>query len=210
MLFLSVNSSWVLSEGPPPVPLPVDTVPDLWEGKKPQTLQYVVPASRYYATGGTAADHEYKGVDSYLLINISGMSSKWESTYRIDMYHTGDWVVYHIPARNVTLDTISIACKNPYTPSVGTPVQVYAKAGQATPPLHDTDLHAAGWSYIGEFTILPPGNWSVYGLNVGQIIPPSDSYSFAIQLKEGEIGPEDPKTSFREDRNLYIAWVKIG
>lgn len=176
----------------------------------PDRFQFVMPASRYYANGGTAFDHIYAGVDGFSLISIPNPRPKWEGTYRVDLYHTKDWVIYHIPiGRRTHAIEVSVCAKNPYTPKIGTPAEVFLKEGAPLPPIHDADLAAAGWRNLGTFTILPAErDWKVYKF---KITPPSvsDSFSVGVSLKEGEIGPEDPTTPYREDRNLYLAWVKI-
>jgi hypothetical protein len=192
----------------------MDIVCNPWRNPDPKT-RYITPASRYYATGGTARDHEYAGVDSYSLISILDPQPKWESTYRIDLYHTKDWVIYHVKtplARNGTwsLYRIDICAKNPYTPRIGTPVEVFAKEDDATSPPHDSDLAAVGWQKVGEFTILTPGDWNIYTINLSTRLYSPQSFTIGLSLKDGEIGPEDPSTPFREDKNLYLAWISIN
>jgi len=180
----------------------------------PVTGQYVVPASRYYATGGAYPGvihtHNWPGVDTFDLITIPNAQlwsgSEWGPTFQVGMWQTSDWLVYHTPATDTArpLMRIDLCLSNPQNPSIGTPVEVYVQAGAALPPPHDADLAGQpGWTLVGTVTINDP-NWKTYTLNVSPPLPGATSYTIGLRLKEGEIGPEPGK-----DRNVYVAWIKI-
>lgn len=171
----------------------------------PQEGQFVVPASRYYATGGTASDHDYAGVDTFAYKVLPNARPLWGPTFIIGLWHTKDWVVYHIPARGAPLEGVEVCMRNPKNPvSESTPVGIYVTAGPALPPRHDSDLAAAGWTLAGQVNLTRPRalHYKKY-LNY-TVLPGNSSFSVGISLKNGEIGPE-----LGNDRNVEIAWVKI-
>jgi len=189
------------------VPL-IPTVPD--PGPPPEA---VTPASKYYITGGPDPEHNYKGVDAFSQISIPNPLPTWGPTYLISMWHTKDFVMFHIinyKHKATILEVVELCLSNPQTPSVGTPVDVYVWSGTGMPTVsHDKDIALdPAWLLIGEVTILPPGDWKVYKLNVpGTVIQklgPRSEFYITIRLVEGEIGPDPGK-----DRNVNIAWIKI-
>ncbi len=182
---------------PPPVTAVCDPQP-AWPG------HFTVPGSRYFATGGTDANHAYVGADSFEAITIPNALPDWGPTYAVGLWHTGDWAIYHIKTWGVTLETIRLCLSNPVTPSVGTPVEVYLFAGGTSSLVHDGNpMTAPGWVKVGSLTIYPPGTWRIYEFTLAAPFTATE-YLLAVRLVEGERGPEAGK-----DRNVHIAWVQL-
>jgi len=169
-----------------------------------------VPASRYCITGGPDPTHEWKGVDDFVPIAIPNSNYYWGNTYEVRMYHTGDFVEFHVRTESGLLQVIELALQNLKTPSIGTPVDVFVWRGTGVPAVsHDVAINSdPNWLLIGTVTIYPPGNWQIYPLNVPESVKQAlgsrSEYHVAISLQEGEVGP-DPET----DRNVDVAWLKL-
>ena len=193
---MSSSSSGVSSTSAlPPVPDPGPFGPG----------QYGLPGNRYYATGGTVRVLTQIGVDYSEPITIPKVS--WERTYMVGMWHTADWIVYHLSIENKTLKEIEFCLYNSNNPSVGTPVDIFVKdpsTGFLPPARRGPMPPGPDWKPAGKTVTILGRSWAKYKVSCPSLRPANECL-VGLRLTNGEPGPEPGA-----DRNVYIAWVKVS
>lgn len=163
---------------------------------------YLQDGGRYYATGGTDSNHDFKGADRWIDIRTMdpGFIPKWKGWTKIEvpfetvLFHDGDWVIYHFVTRGVTLEGIELCLQA--TVSNGS-VEVFVQPGSTSVPPHDRDIRGqVGWTKVGVVVVNTVAH-NIYKLSVTRI-PPHSEYNIAVRLIE-QAG----------DTNVLIAWIKL-
>lgn len=182
----------------------------------------LIPAGRFYATGGSDPNHGFKGVDAYLPTFLSrfdpfdrcprrSFASRSAPAELVELWlwHTGDWIALHVP--NPGFPYIVSICMGDggSKPALSRPVRVWLDPDPIETDRANGHDDVPGGTLLCEIDVTHTGRprieKKVYICD-SPIIPAAD-HMIVVELQDGEFVP-DPRVGQR-DQNLLIDWLKL-
>lgn len=157
----------------------------------------VIPSMLYHATGGPDIQHNFKGTDAAILAgDFRNLANQ------VEMWHTKDWVAYHIETQGRRPITITICMGDPEANAAATrPVAVYLTTKLPTHDQQVLNLPARNRQKVADFIVFPPKQ--TYTKSVTSL---RNAKFLIIELVDGEFVFED---GVRKDQNLFIEWSHV-